>query len=363
MTFQGVATVQARNRSNIHHNHDLHIRLNQDLIALEAKYHSSCRKNYIKSTIADPTDTSSQNLSFKTLIDRVEKRLDSGQALQLSVLTVELNEIEKFTVSTQSELAEKEIRSYTSKWLMIKLQHYYGDRIAVYEPKDKRQSHWIYSSKITLHSVLDKVNRAAMTNQHVVVDNSTHSSHISIDAVLTHAATILRNSVDNEILLVSEVSELSLRKSLEFLPRELKTFMTALCGEEKSELNGASLSVAQDLVRLIKPKARTPKAICLGVLVKKITNNKSLIDHLYRLGHCLSYKDIISVDTNLAKQILDSSAVVGMVVPANLISRDQGGGFLQAAADNIDFLEETLDGKNTTHATSAVFYQVKGNNN
>ena len=51
-----------------------------------------------------------------------------------------------------------------------------------------------------------------------------------------------------------------------------------------------------------------------------------------------------------------------MIVPANLLSREQGGGFLQAAADNIDFLEETIDGKNTTHATSAVFYQIKGDN-
>lgn len=34
-------------------------------------------------------------------------------------------------------------------------------------------------------------------------------------------------------------------------------------------------------------------------------------------------------------------------------------GFIQAAADNDDFQEDTLDGKRTTHATSMVLYQYR----
>ena len=45
----------------------------------------------------------------------------------------------------------------------------------------------------------------------------------------------------------------------------------------------------------------------------------------------------------------------GTVVPSNITP----GPFVQLAADNNDLNEETLDGKNTTHATTMVVYQQK----
>lgn len=47
----------------------------------------------------------------------------------------------------------------------------------------------------------------------------------------------------------------------------------------------------------------------------------------------------------------------GTVVPPNKPS----GPFLQLAADNTDNNEETLDGKNTTHAASVVVFQRQPN--
>jgi hypothetical protein len=43
------------------------------------------------------------------------------------------------------------------------------------------------------------------------------------------------------------------------------------------------------------------------------------------------------------------------VVPSNILP----GPFVQIAADYNDINEETLDGKNTTHATTMVIYQKK----
>lgn len=94
------------------------------------------------------------------------------------------------------------------------------------------------------------------------------------------------------------------------------------------------------------------------MVVNNLTNNKLLIDHLFSLGHSISYKDILSIDNNIAQQTLQNASELGMIVPSNIIKRHLGGGFIQAAADNIDFIEETLDGKGTTHATSAVLYQT-----
>lgn len=58
-------------------------------------------------------------------------------------------------------------------------------------------------------------------------------------------------------------------------------------------------------------------------------------------------------DTSIAAEVLARVQEYGTIVPTN-IAPDP---FLQLAADNTDINEETLDGKNTTHATSMVVFQ------
>ncbi|KAK3710252.1 hypothetical protein QZH41_006783 [Actinostola sp. cb2023] len=54
-------------------------------------------------------------------------------------------------------------------------------------------------------------------------------------------------------------------------------------------------------------------------------------------------------------EVLAKSEEYGTVLPSNI----SPGSFVQLAADNNDFNEETLDGKNTTHVTTMVIYQRK----
>ena len=73
------------------------------------------------------------------------------------------------------------------------------------------------------------------------------------------------------------------------------------------------------------------------------------------MGNCSSYDKIKSVDSSLAVEILAKSEQNQVVVPSN-ISHNV---FIQAAADNNDINEETLDGKNATHATTLAVFQRK----
>ena len=73
------------------------------------------------------------------------------------------------------------------------------------------------------------------------------------------------------------------------------------------------------------------------------------------MGHCSCCSEIESVETALARECLAKSERQGTVIPSNITS----GTFIQFAADNNDINEETLDEKNTTHATTLVFYQQK----
>ena len=100
---------------------------------------------------------------------------------------------------------------------------------------------------------------------------------------------------------------------------------------------------------------KTPKHIGLAMSVRHMTGSKHLVTMLNRFGHCCSYDDIEVVDTSLALDIIASSENLGAVVPSNI----SPGVFVQVAGDNNDINEETLDGKQTTHATTLVLYQRK----
>ena len=113
--------------------------------------------------------------------------------------------------------------------------------------------------------------------------------------------------------------------------------------------------IAQDIVYSASHgRVKTPKHVALGMSVRHITGSKQVITLLNRMGHCSSYDEIEAVDTGLARGILASTESCGVVIPTNI----SPGTFVQAACDNNDVNEETLDGKNTTHATTLVLYQA-----
>ena len=96
-----------------------------------------------------------------------------------------------------------------------------------------------------------------------------------------------------------------------------------------------------------------PKHIGLAVAIKHLTGSKALTEILNRLQHCIGYHDLLRNDTSIANTIIHNATKNGVIIPSNIIS----GTFVQAAADNNDLTESTLDGKNTTHRTTFVLHQ------
>ena len=105
------------------------------------------------------------------------------------------------------------------------------------------------------------------------------------------------------------------------------------------------LSVAQDLVYGVSGgKKWTAKHIGLSYTLHQSTGSKDLVQLFHNAGHCLSYDQTLQVDTARAESTsksLDEES--GAVMPSNISS----GKFLHFTADNIDILDEMLDGKNT----------------
>ena len=112
--------------------------------------------------------------------------------------------------------------------------------------------------------------------------------------------------------------------------------------------------IGQDIVHSgSHGKVKTPKHMALAMAVRHLTGSKQIIKILNRMGHCASYDTVEMIDTALAREILAKTEEEGVAKPSNIAP----GGFIQFAADNNDIHEETLDGKQTTHATTLVVYQ------
>ena len=116
------------------------------------------------------------------------------------------------------------------------------------------------------------------------------------------------------------------------------------------------LSIAQDVIHgASNARMKVPKHVSLAMTMHHLMTSKLLITWLNRMGHCSSYDEIQSVGTSHAMEVAAKSEEYGAIIPSNISPMS----FIQLAADNNDFNEETLDGKNTTHATTMVTYQRK----
>ncbi|XP_034096209.1 uncharacterized protein LOC117562482 [Gymnodraco acuticeps] len=111
------------------------------------------------------------------------------------------------------------------------------------------------------------------------------------------------------------------------------------------------LSVCQDIVYLAsKGRKQTPKSLALGLTVRHLTGSSRIVSLLNRLGHCASWDTVLSLDTSLAQLTL----VEGRdKIPKGFSKRTP----TTLVWDNIDFGEETLSGRGTTHHTNGIMLQ------
>ena len=106
-------------------------------------------------------------------------------------------------------------------------------------------------------------------------------------------------------------------------------------------------------------KTKTPKAVSLAVVLKNITSSQALLDHLHHLGNSISYKDTLAVDNKLAHDILEEAERAGIYFPPNILCKELGGGLIQAAADNMDWTEQTMSGNGNHTCHIDGIYQTK----
>ena len=161
--------------------------------------------------------------------------------------------------------------------------------------------------------------------------------------------------------------DISEDRAINSIPDSLYMFLNLLLGGqrllEEDELDDDKnearrrlriISIAQDLMYTANgDKFLTPKHIGLASTLHQATRSKELVNMFHNAGHVMSYRDVIKLDTALAKKTLETIDDDGSVVPQNLVK----GRYVHFSTDNVDINEYTLDGKGTFHATQVAAWQ------
>ena len=97
-----------------------------------------------------------------------------------------------------------------------------------------------------------------------------------------------------------------------------------------------------------------PQQLAVGVAMRQAIRSKKVINMLHGFGLCVDYKRLLRLEDHMASTVLQRMVANDNVyVPPDIIP----GRHIFFAIDNIDFAEDTPDGKNTTHATAMAIYQ------
>ena len=102
-----------------------------------------------------------------------------------------------------------------------------------------------------------------------------------------------------------------------------------------------------------------PLVVGIGLKVHQATRSKTEVNILHKFGYSINYERVLRIETQLAHAVLKRAAQNnGLYIPETLVK----GRFLFFAIDNVDFAEDTPDGKGTLHATATAVFQFHDTN-
>ena len=161
------------------------------------------------------------------------------------------------------------------------------------------------------------------------------------------------------------------------MPKELYSFFcwvlqgptqTLTSDKKSSEVNKRAVTLAESTVQMFlsEHQIRNEKSLTLysnremphqyavGLSIRQATRSKKLVNLLHGFGLSPNYERLLRVETQITRSIIQQMALNdGLYIPHNFVI----GRHMFFAVDNVDFAEDTPDGKRTLHATAMAIYQ------
>lgn len=97
-----------------------------------------------------------------------------------------------------------------------------------------------------------------------------------------------------------------------------------------------------------------PQQLAIGVAIRQATRSKQIVNMLYKFGVGVEYNRLLRLEAQICSTVIERMLVNdGLYLPPDVIR----GRYIFFAIDNVDFAEDTPDGKRTLHATAMAIYQ------
>ena len=98
-----------------------------------------------------------------------------------------------------------------------------------------------------------------------------------------------------------------------------------------------------------------PLQVAIGLTIHGSTRSQFLVNLVHSIGCSIDYSRVLKLETQIAasvlKRIHDND---GVYIPPDIVPNR----FIHCAVDNLDFSEDTTDGRRTLHGTVITVYQV-----
>ena len=315
-----------------------------DLVAREAYYHESCRKELLRcpERHSERSDTHTKkkeahNEAFTHVCHYIEDSVISKAQVERVQLVRE-----RYLAFMQENSPEHYNPEYPTQKLKKKLTDHFGESIKFWAPNFR--SELIYSSNLPLGQAVEMAFVATASESRRVEEAAMIVRHKILEAFNDNGPGLWPPTADS---LLSESATVGLDILMTLLRVILSGKRTP--GERKERVAG---SVAQDICYSVTNGAwKQPKHIGLANAVLHLTGKAELISLLNHFGHCVSHGSSLALENNIFRNILQTRSVLPPT-----FSRTQNK-VLHPAWDNFDLCEETPSGSGTTHSTHGIAIQ------
>lgn len=311
----------------------------KDLPALDARYHHKCYLDYTYKETRQ-CRPSLHDDAFSLLCDWIDLKLGEGRAIEI------VNLLSRY----QKILEEKEYDNYdayTTQKLKQRLIKHYGSSVKFTESKTSPQA--MYSSNISISDVIN----VAATYKQLIKDNELMEVDESEEKLVSRVADMIIDEIrgiDGISVKPLDPKDITNEKVNNIVPCKLKTFLSRVC-LERPDKEKKVLSIAQDIISLnTNGRKKMPKQVGLAISLKASGRSKDFIRCLNNLGHCISYDDVLRIETSWAEGLIEEGDGYAMI-PSNIVT----GSFVQAAFDNADYGQAEA----SQHVTNTVLYQCQ----
>ena len=341
-----------------------------DARAIDIKYHSKCWANHVTSVLRKgkcQTETSSVNQEVNQIASKaaseieflamVETDLRNGTILTMSILQEAYESILEENGFENPKCTRKIIKQLIQDKI---------EGVEFHRPKRVNES-----ERVTIKSTRDVAIQQSEEN----ADDADQEMRILFDA-----AKFLRKSINKCKKWVFAGSFHDLNSN--HLPQELLSFCRWLIYGPKtdikdeckiSEIHKRSMSLAQTAVSMcltdrqknntkskeIKSTRDMPQQLAVGLALRQSIRSKEIVNMLHGFGMSVEYNRLLRIEAQIEQSVLERMDKHGGVFfPDNFVKNRH----VFFAIDNVDFAEDTYDGKHTLHGTAMAVYQKTDQN-